>query len=212
MQIKWLGHSSFLIKTSFGKRILIDPFSCELGYLGFKGNVDILTISHNHFDHFYIDDAWKDCSIITTIGEYSFPFCNIKGLLSYHDKKKGTLRGENIIFIYDLEGLRLCHLGDLGHYLSDETIGKLYKTIDVLFIPIGGHYTINGKEAAKICRSLQPKLIMPMHYKTPFLSIELDGPEYFILSMDNVKKINSNTFHLNKDDKYKAMSVILLDF
>ena len=212
MQIKWLGHSSFLIKNSLGKRILIDPFNSEIGYSSFEGNIDIITVSHNHFDHFCINDSWNNCNILTNIGEYSFSFCNIKGVLSYHDKKKGTLRGENIIFIYDLEGLRLCHLGDLGHELSSETINNLCETIDVLFIPIGGHYTINGTEASNVCKSLKPKLIMPMHYKTPFLSIQLNGPEEFILSMDTVIKIHSNTFCLNKDDLYKPMSVILLDF
>lgn len=208
MQIEWLGHSSFLIKSSIGKRILTDPFNANIGYTPFDSSVDIITVSHTHFDHCMITEKLESAKILNYLGTTIFPYCTIKGILSYHDKNQGKLRGGNIIFIYDLEGFRICHLGDLGHILSMETIKNL-GTIDILFIPIGGHYTIGGIEAAKIAKSINPSYIIPMHYKTNKLSFTLDGPERFITAMNNVQIIPSNIFSLVEKSNDKN-NVILL--
>ncbi|SHE45564.1 MBL fold metallo-hydrolase [Clostridium fallax] len=208
MEITWLGHSSFLIKTSNGKRILTDPFNTDIGYISFNSTVDIITISHSHFDHCVLKKEWNNSKVLNSIGIHTFPYCTIKGILSYHDRNQGVLRGENIIFLYDLDGFRICHLGDLGHSLSKEFIKSL-GDIDLLLIPVGGEYTIDGLEASKIAKSISSSYIIPMHYKTNKLSFSLDGPEKFITSMNNVNKISSNSFYLTEKSKLKNQVILL---
>ncbi|GIM30032.1 MBL fold metallo-hydrolase [Clostridium polyendosporum] len=207
MEIEWLGHASFLIKTSIGKRILTDPFDGDIGYDPYKSDVDVVTVSHNHFDHSNTGHFLKNTKVIDTIGKYNLNLCAIIGLKSYHDKDKGSKRGDNIIFIIEVDGFRICHLGDLGHILSKEMIEELGQ-IDLLLIPVGGHYTLDGIEAAKVSRSINPSYIIPMHYKTPALSFLLDGPEKFLTSMQNVNKLNSNCFILN--EKTSSINKVIL--
>ncbi|AYD39140.1 MBL fold metallo-hydrolase [Clostridium fermenticellae] len=195
MIIKWLGHSSFLLEDSNGRKILTDPFDETVGYECCNEKVDIVSISHHHFDHDYVDNLKYD-NIIDKPG--SFNLCNIKitGLQSYHDKVKGAKRGENTIFIFEMDGYRICHLGDLGYILSSDEINKL-GNIDVLLIPIGGNYTIDGHEASELAKLVKSHILIPMHYKTPLLSFKLDGLENFLLYMKNGERVNSNTLVLN---------------
>lgn len=208
MEIEWLGHASFLIKTSIGKRILTDPFDADIGYDLYKSDVDVVTVSHNHFDHCNTEHFLKNAQIVDTIGEHNLSFCTILGTKSYHDKNKGSKRGENIIFIIEVDGFRVCHLGDLGHILSKEMV-ECIGQIDLLLIPVGGHYTLDGIEAAKVSIYINPSYIIPMHYKTPSLSFVLDGPEKFLTSMQNVSKLNSSCFVLNEKTSFTNKVILL---
>jgi L-ascorbate metabolism protein UlaG (beta-lactamase superfamily) len=193
MEIIWLGHASFLLKNSIGKRLLLDPFPNDIGYSTYEDKVDLIVMSHKHFDHCYISPANSETKLIDTIGYHKTDFCTIKGIQSYHDKQNGLKRGSNIIYIIDMDGFRICHLGDLGHTLDSETLSQIGK-IDVLMIPVGGNFTIDGLEAANVATSINSKYIIPMHYKTPELTFELEGPEKFLTSIKNVKKIDSYEF------------------
>jgi L-ascorbate metabolism protein UlaG (beta-lactamase superfamily) len=196
MEITWLGHSSFLIEDSKGIRILTDPFDGSLGYDVFKGSADLVTISHHHFDHDYTKNIPVNIPVIDKPGSFNYSDIPITGILSYHDKMKGAKRGKNIIFVFEVDGYRICHLGDLGYVLSESEIYKLGE-IDVLLIPIGGNFTIDGKEAAALSKSINSHIIMPMHYKTPDLSFELDGLENFLINMKNVEKINNKKLKIS---------------
>ncbi|NMM61601.1 MBL fold metallo-hydrolase [Clostridium sp. P21] len=190
MIITWLGHSSFLIEDSHGRKILTDPFDESVGYKVFEGNVDLVTISHHHFDHDYTQKVNFN-NLIDKSGFFNLCDIPVKGIPSYHDKVKGAKRGENVIFVLDVDGYKVCHLGDLGYVLSQDEIENLGH-IDILLIPIGGNYTINGKEASKVAKAINSSIIIPMHYKTPLLSFELEGLENFLTCMKNGEKVGSN--------------------
>lgn len=190
MEITWLGHSSFLLEDSKGRKVLTDPFDETVGYNTFKGEVDVVTISHHHFDHNYIENI-KFKESIDKVGFFYLCDIPITGIPSYHDKMLGAKRGENTIFVMEIDGYRICHLGDLGHNLSNEDIKQIGK-IDLLLIPIGGNYTIDGKEAAEITKAINSHLVLPMHYKTPLLSFQLEGLEDFLTYMKNGERIGGN--------------------
>lgn len=198
MKITWLGHASFLLEDSKGRKLLTDPFDSTVGYSLYKGSADVITISHQHFDHNFIQNINPGAKVIDKVGFFNECDITIQGIPSYHDKNKGAKRGENVIFIIEMEGYKFCHLGDLGHILEEKDI-DLIGEVDVLFIPVGGNYTINGEEAAKVAKSIESKLIIPMHYKTPQLSFDLDGVETFLTFMKNGERVNSNTLEINED-------------
>jgi len=198
MKITWFGHASFLLEDSKGRKLLTDPFDSTVGYSLYKGSADVITISHQHFDHNFIQNINPGAKVIDKVGFFNECDITIQGIPSYHDKNKGAKRGENVIFIIEMEGYKFCHLGDLGHILEEKDI-DLIGEVDVLFIPVGGNYTINGEEAAKVAKSIESKLIIPMHYKTPQLSFDLDGVETFLTFMKNGERVNSNTLEINED-------------
>ncbi|MCI1944925.1 MBL fold metallo-hydrolase [Clostridium luticellarii] len=209
MKIQWLGHSSFLLEDSKSHRLLTDPFDETVGYQIFQGEVDLITISHNHFDHNYTQDI-KCSHIINETGSFNLCGINIIGIPSYHDKVKGAKRGKNIIFIIEMDGYRICHLGDLGYTLSSKEVEEL-GSIDVLLIPVGGNFTIDGKEAASLAKSINSHIIIPMHYKTSSLTFELDGLEKFLKYMKNAERLKSNTLTL-ENNLQEYNSVKILDF
>ncbi|MBZ9684951.1 MBL fold metallo-hydrolase [Clostridium estertheticum] len=210
MEITWLGHSSFLLQDSKGRKLLTDPFDATIGYEIYKGSPDIVTISHQHFDHNYTKELNGNYKIIDKIGMFYLCDIPIKGTPSYHDKNKGAKRGDNIIFTFKMDEYTLCHLGDLGHLLSDDDIDAI-GTVDILFIPVGGNYTLNGKEAAEVTKRINPKIVIPMHYKTSLVTFPLDGVETFLMYMKNATKIDSNKLLIN-DEIRDSMSVKILNY
>ncbi|MCF8012633.1 MAG: MBL fold metallo-hydrolase [Clostridiales bacterium] len=183
MKIEWLGHASFLITKSDNMKIVTDPFDETVGYPIPKVKPDIVTISHQHFDHNAVDKLPCDPIVIQEVGGYSAGKITIKGIHSYHDPEQGAQRGENIIFVIETEGLKVCHLGDLGHDLEQEHLDKL-KDIDVLLVPVGGNFTIDASQAQKIVSQLQPKYVVPMHYKTNYIEIPISTPDEFLNNYD----------------------------
>ena len=210
MEITWLGHSSFLLKDSKGRKLLTDPFDSTIGYEIYEGSPDIVTISHQHFDHNYTKALTGNYEIIDKLGIFMAHDISIKGTPSYHDKDKGAKRGDNIIFTFKMDGYNICHLGDLGHVLSSDDIDTI-GSVDILFVPVGGNYTIDGKEASEVTKKINPKIVMPMHYKTSRVSFPLDGVETFLMYMKNATKIDNNTLVIN-GVLDEAMSVKILNY
>lgn len=208
MKIQWIAHSCFLIEDSLGKRILTDPFHKSIGYEPYKESVQAVTISHNHFDHNNSESYADKSIIINKCGFHDLGFAKVHGFSSYHDNLQGAKRGNNIIFVYEIDGFRLCHLGDLGHALDSEYVSKL-GTIDILFIPVGGHYTLDGSEAYKLCSVIKSSIVIPMHYHTSDNTMSLDGPEEFIVHMKNVEKIQGSTFLIESKKPYKNKVILL---
>ncbi|MGV8979954.1 MBL fold metallo-hydrolase [Clostridium sp.] len=210
MEITWLGHSCFLLEDLKGRTLLTDPFDPTIGYDIYKGNPDIVTISHQHFDHNYTKNIKDNCRIIDNIGMFNIKDIPIKGTPSYHDKNKGAKRGDNIIFTFKMDDYTLCHLGDLGHSLSNDDLDAI-GNVDILFIPVGGNYTIDGKEASEVTKKINPKIVIPMHYKTPLVSFPLDGVESFLMYMKNATKIDSNKLIVTGEIQ-DSMAVKILNY
>ncbi|BAH08368.1 MBL fold metallo-hydrolase [Clostridium kluyveri] len=207
MEIQWIAHSCFLLKDSKGKKLLTDPFDETVGYNTFQGDVDIVTTSHTHFDHCYTEKI-KYKHLINTVGSYNLFEINIEGIPSYHDKVQGAKRGKNIIFIIEMDRYRICHLGDIGYVLTENELKKL-GNIDILLIPIGGNFTIDGREAAKLAKAINSHIVIPMHYKTSCLTFELEGLDQFLKYMKNGKRVKSNTLNIeNKLSNYNVVTIL----
>lgn len=196
MQIKWLGNSTFLIKTSLSKKILIDPFT-PLELLDLDTTVDIITFSNDFHKISNFDLSKYGAKIVTRDESYSENNIKIKGYLSYSDDVEGLKRGKNYIYFYEIDGLRLCHLGYLGHFLNAEIINTL-KNVDVLFLPIGGNICLNGSKSYKLSELLTPKYIIPMCYKCDNCDFYFNGPLDYISKCKNI--FNSNTSEINIED------------
>lgn len=196
MKITWFGHSCFLIENASGRKILIDPYDGSLSNCEYKGTTDVILISHDHADHNSKINVKNNTITLESPSTYQDQFVNIKGIPSFHDNMKGAKRGSNTIFIIETDGYRLCHLGDLGHKLSSESISLIDNT-DVLFIPVDENFTLSPKNAAEICNSLNCRIIIPMHYKTDCINYPVRGIESFLTLMDNVVNISSNVLEID---------------
>lgn len=181
MEITWHGQSCFKIKSN-NATIVTDPFGEGTGLKLPKLEADIVTVSHAHFDHNNISAISGQPMIIDSPGELEAKEVGITGVASFHDGAEGKERGYNTIFAFDLEGMRVCHLGDLGQKLTDEQLEEL-DGVDILLVPIGGKYTLNSKQAAEVIAQIEPSIIIPMHYKIPGLSIDIEDESKFLHEM-----------------------------
>ncbi len=191
MKIKWLGHASFLITSDSGTRIITDPYICGGGlrYDEIKEAADVVTVSHDHFDHNNVASVGGNPQVIKEPGEAKG--IKFEGVPTYHDASGGSERGNNTIFCMDIDGVRVCHLGDLGHPLSDQQVANIGK-VDVLLIPVGGFFTIDAKVASEVCDRLSPRVIIPMHYKNEKCEFPISGVDDFLAGKGNVRKLDSS--------------------
>ncbi len=208
MIVKWLGHSCFLLEGEEGISILLDPFyEDSVGYPLPKLKADMVLISHEHTDHNNVHAGGVGSKVISGPGEHSYMGLSIRGIRSYHDQKTGRLRGENTIFCFSLDKIRICHLGDLGHILSRSQISEI-GPVDLLFLPVGGRYTIDAKGADEVLKQLHPALVVPMHYRTGRLCFELDGLDGFLEGKCEVYRYD--LLHLTEKDLAGAVRVAVL--
>ncbi len=178
MKIQYLGHSCYVVIDEKGTKVLTDPYQ-KVGYEMPKGVcADVVTVSHGHFDHNFGEGVKTDI-VLTATERFCKNGVEIYGVKSYHDPKKGALRGENIIYIYEMDGKRLCHMGDIGEECSAEIAQRIGK-IDILFIPVGGTYTVDALGAKKYVDALRPKVVVPMHYKPKDGTLDIDGISSFL--------------------------------
>ena len=177
MEITWLGHSCFRLKGS-DAIVITDPYGPGYGYNLGKQTANIVTVSHQHDDHSYTKGV-SGARVISGPGEYEFGGVLIIGMATYHDDSNGTKRGKNTVFLIKIDDIAICHLGDLGHLLSSQQAENL-GNIDVLLIPVGGTFTIDAPLAAKVVRQLEPKYVIPMHYKTPAEKLALEPVDRFL--------------------------------
>ncbi len=185
MKIEYFGHSCFRIISDKGTCVVTDPYT-KVGYeLPKDVLTDLVTVSHSHFDHNYIYGLRGPRVVIQNADDYAFDDVKISGFVCNHDEKGGALRGKNIVFTIKVDGLRVCHLGDLGEPCSKEILGKIGK-VDVLLIPVGGTYTIDALQAKEYVEKVQPKIVIPMHYKPADGSLDITDEKAFLSLFDNV--------------------------
>ncbi len=202
MEISYLGHSSFRIKTKSGT-VITDPFDSSmvgLKYSGIEG--DIVTISHDHGDHNAAEKVSGVKKVVSGPGEYEIMGISIIGYQSFHDNEKGAKRGKNTIYVIEAEGLRVTHLGDLGHVLSEDLQDQIGDT-DVLLIPVGGDFTIGPKEASEVVSEVDPYFIIPMHYQVGGLKQETFSsllPVESFLKESGLPSENLPKFSIKKED------------
>ena len=210
MDITWLGHSCFRIKGSQAV-IITDPFPPDLGYSLGKPTANIVTVSHQHPSHSYAQGIGGEPRLVDGPGEYEISGVLIIGIASFHDAEKGGKRGKNTVYLMEVDGVSICHLGDLGHAL---TAGQLEEIddVDVLLLPVGGMSTINAPVAAEVVRQLEPKVVIPMHYKTPALERELEPVERFLKEIGVKETESQPKLSLTRSSLPASTQVFLLDY
>ena len=176
-----------------------------------QGQADVVFISHAHHDHNNIDALKGDPVIIDTPGEYAVKGINVIGIDSFHDDKEGTVRGHSTIFILEAEDLKICHLGDLGCDLSGKQLEEI-DGVDILFIPVGGKYTIDGKKAAELVRKIEPIIVIPMHYKVTGSNIDIADEKVFCSSIGSCPKEKTPKLTIKKKElEGRGMEVVLMN-
>lgn len=213
MDITWLGHSCFRIR---GKEavILIDPCHPSFGYSLGKIQADIVTVSHFHPGHCYTEIIATKFKLIKGPGEYELNGTFITGIPTWHDADQGKKLGKNTVYILEIDGMTLCHLGDIGHVPASELIEAI-GDIEILFVPVGGVSTIGGSTAAEIVRRLAPKIVIPMHYKTAALTRELEPVDKFLKELGLKEKPSQPKLSISKSSLPSATTgsqVVILDY
>lgn len=212
LKIRWLGHSCFYITSDNGTRILTDPFAESVGYRLPDVEADIVTVSHNHYDHNNTRIVKGQFKIFNNSGSFEHKGVQIKGISSFHDDVKGSKRGGNIIFVLNVDDVRICHLGDLGHVIDESTASEIGQ-IDVLLVPVGGTFTVDAQKAREVIELIKPGTIIPMHYKTPDLSFEIAGVGDFTRLFDSarIKKIENLQLDFTNKQDYEG-NIILMNY
>ncbi len=186
MKIKWLGHSSFLLTESTGITVLTDPFDPKMVGYGFTAPpVDIVTVSHGHADHNYLEGVKSRKQVYDAPGKFEYEGrVHITGVQCFHDDGEGKIRGENIIYKIGMDGVNICHMGDIGEPCSPELVERLLP-VDVLMIPVGGNYTVDAELAKEYVDRLMPQIVIPMHYKRKHCELDIDKVDPFVRMFDD---------------------------
>lgn len=213
MIITWLGQSAFKLQdkvNSDGITVVTDPYGKETGLKMPSFEADIVTISHDHADHNNVEALRGDPFVIDCAGEYDTKGILIEGIDSYHDEEEGKLRGGNIIYRIEMDDISLVHLGDLGHVLTNDQLEKL-AGIDILMIPVGGKYTLDAKRAVEVISQIEPRIVIPMHYKVDGLAYEdFDSIEKFIKEIGVEPSYEEKLKISKKDLPQEDMEVVIL--
>lgn len=207
MKIRWLGHASFYITTPAGVRVVTDPYGPDVSPAAKVVEADVVTISHEHWDHNYLQGVKGDPQILrglTAEGEdwnkvdTTFKDIHVYTVPAYHDEVQGEKRGKNAIFVLEIGDLRLAHLGDLGHVLDAEQCQKIGQ-LDILMVPVGGYFTIDSRDAWKLVEALKPRLVLPMHYLTAGMrGFPIAGVDEFTSGRANVRHLGRNEVEVDK--------------
>ncbi len=209
MKIKWLGHASFMITSEAGIKIITDPYvpNERLTYGEIKESADVVTVSHEHGDHNNVAAVQGNPEIVR--GTAKVKGIEFKGIPCYHDDGKGQQRGSNTILCFEVDGIRVCHLGDLGHQLNDKQVAEL-GGVDILLIPVGGSYTIDAKIASQVCDKLKPKVIIPMHFKNDRCAFPIAGVDEFLKGKKNVSRMDASEVEFKQGGLPATTKIVVL--
>lgn len=211
MKIKWFGHSCFLISSDKGIKIVTDPYDDTVGYKLPDTEADIVSTSHDHFDHNYVKIIKGTPVLVKGAGKHNVKDIEVTGVDTFHDENNGKKRGTNTVFKFRVDGLNVCHLGDLGHALSPEQVKEI-GDVDILMIPVGGVFTIDHMGALQVMETLKPAVTIPMHYKTEDLKFDIAGVDKFLEGAGEHKKIDGTEFEINEKNIGDYPKVVVLDY
>ena len=235
MKIKWLGHASFLITSDAGIRIITDPYmpNERLTYGEIEESADIVTVSHEHGDHNNVAAVRGNPAVVkgeglkwvlpsaifgTSSVRSSIPetdkdkkeigYMRFDGIPTYHDDVEEHPRGKNTILCFEVDGIMVCHLGDLGHQLSNSQFTELGR-IDILLIPVGGNFTIDANIATQICERLKPKAVIPMHYNNEKCAFPIAGVDEFIQGKKDVSKLDASEAEFKQGELPPSTKIVV---
>ncbi|MBD5584639.1 MAG: MBL fold metallo-hydrolase [Clostridia bacterium] len=213
MIIKYLGHSCFKLTESTGTSVVCDPYSEKIvGYAMPKVTADAVTVSHHHNDHDFIENVEGNPIVIDKEDSYDLPGVEINSVKSFHDASRGKKRGENVIFKFRMDGIDVCHLGDLGEACSPDLIETILP-VNVLLIPVGGTYTIDAEMAKEYVDRIMPDIVIPMHYRTKDCKMdEIDKVDEFLNLFDGeiIEETDESVLELSRSDLGEETKIIVL--
>ncbi|TWH52005.1 MBL fold metallo-hydrolase [Sporomusa sp. KB1] len=211
MKIKWFGHSCFLITADNGVSVLTDPFDGTVGYKVPEVAADIVTTSHDHHDHNYTQAVQGDFLHVNKTGTFSHKGIEMVGVATFHDERNGAQRGKNTIYKFIVDGIHICHCGDLGHMLTPEQMKEIGH-VDTLLLPVGGFATIGPEQAVEVTKLLNPSLIIPMHFQTEVLNFPLAGVEDFLEKMGGGQHVGKQEVEFDKESLGSVSSVMVFEY
>jgi L-ascorbate metabolism protein UlaG (beta-lactamase superfamily) len=213
MKVKWLGHACFLLTSEAGVRIVTDPYTpgaFGLGYHPPAETADIVTVSHDHADHNNTAAVKGKPEVVRGVGVHKVKGVEIKGISTSHDEASGSQRGPNTVFCFTLDGVRVCHLGDLGHDLAAGSLAEI-GPVDVLMIPVGGNFTIDANAASRVADRIAPKVVIPMHFQNERC------PDFPVAAVDDFRKkrqrvrtLDASEVEIKKDDLPAETETVVL--
>jgi len=215
MKLRYLGHAAFELVSDGGATIVFDPYEPgaydgALGYGPISGRYDIAVVSHDHADHRDPDVTARAKHVVDEPGTFELEDIRIASRPTFHDESKGSERGRNLVSVVELDGMRIAHLGDLGHALGKEDLKALGR-VDVLLVPVGGHFTIDAGAAAALIGEIGPGIAIPMHFKTEKVGFPIAPVDEFTGLMENVETAGSSELTVTKEDLPEATKVVVLE-
>jgi L-ascorbate metabolism protein UlaG (beta-lactamase superfamily) len=211
MKIKWLGHACFLVTSRDGTRVITDPYAVGGGinYSPINETADVVLVSHDHGDHNNVSAVRGKPEVVRGGGTKTIKGIPFKGIVTSHDASQGQQRGLNTVFCFTVDDLKLCHLGDLGHVLSPGQVTEI-GTMDILFIPVGGFFTIDATVASQVCGQLTPRIAIPMHFKTTKCAYPIAGVQDFLKGKKGVRKVVGSEVEIERANVPTATQIVLL--
>lgn len=213
MKVKWLGHASFLITSEGGVKIITDPFepgTFGVDYGKIEEAADIVVVSHEHPDHNYVKGVPGHPQVIRGAEGHQVKGVQFTGIASYHDDSGGSQRGPNNIFCFTVDGVRLCHLGDLGHQLSDKQLAAIGE-VDILLTPMAGNFTLDPAGAHRVIDQVKPRVVIPMHYRTDKCpTFPVSDVEPFLTGKANVKRIDASEVEFKRGQLPASTEIVVL--
>jgi len=214
MKIQFLAHSSFLITTQAGTRIVTDPFDPsayrdKMSYRPFRGSADIVTVSHDHPDHGKPEVVGGAPVVIKGNGKFVANEVEFLGVATWHDRRQGAERGRNTVFVMSADDLRVAHMGDLGHVLTADQAAEI-GAVDVALVPVGGYYTIDAAEAGRVAEQIEARIVVPMHYRTAKCDFPIAGVDDFLAGKSNVARLETSVLEVAKGSLPAEPRIVVL--
>jgi L-ascorbate metabolism protein UlaG (beta-lactamase superfamily) len=210
VKVKWLGHAAFLITSEAGTRIVTDPYGsfAGLNYKPVDMSADVVTVSHDHGDHNNAK-AVKGAKVVKGAGTHTVAGVTFEGTATYHDDSKGKQRGPNTIFCFTMDGVRVCHAGDLGHMLSEAEVSAI-GSVDVLLLPVGGFYTLDAKAASAVTGQIKPRAVVPMHVRNASCEFPIAEVEEFLKGRESVQCVDGSEVEFRAGQLPPAVTTVVL--
>jgi L-ascorbate metabolism protein UlaG (beta-lactamase superfamily) len=214
VKVRFLGHATFLITTADGTKIVTDPyepggFGGAIGYGPLREPADIVSISHDHADHNHVRMVPGNPTVVRGTTGQTRRGITFRPLATHHDRRRGAERGQNVVWVIEADGMTVCHLGDLGHMLSPEDATALGST-DVLLVPVGGTFTIDAKGATAVVNSLRPRIAIPMHYRTPKVSLNIAPVDGFLAGKPRVRRVDGSEIEVTRETLPEPTEIVVL--
>jgi len=215
VKIKWLGHSAFLLTAADGTSVITDPyvpgsFSGQMKYGPIRETAHAVTVSHHHQDHDGVSRLPGQPGVFDRAGAFKAGSISITGFDTYHDDSKGAKRGHNVVYVFEADGLRVCHCGDLGHVMTAQQVAAIGR-VDVLLVPVGGTFTVDAAAAHEVAAQLTARVTIPMHYKTDKLGFDIAGIDNFVRGKANVKRVGRAEVELSADKLPPAPEIWVME-